>query len=125
LLDNAIKFTPDGGTIRLSAMPYFWERRTVRELIHNPQERRGTLRSNGFNSVRVVVSDTGVGVPAEFLHDIFEEYSRVSNDSATPRGFGLGLGIARRIILAHEGKIWAESQPGQGSTFTVLLPITA
>ena len=65
-----------------------------------------------------------MGIPAEFLQDIFEEYSRILNGTGSPRGFGLGLAVARKIVLAHEGKIWAETKQSQGSSFTVLIPIS-
>lgn len=123
LLDNAVKFTPEDGTVHIRCSPHFWDRRTVREMVYVQQERRGNTPPIGINSVRVVVKDTGIGIPAEFLQDIFEEYSRVSNDNGTPRGFGLGLAVSRRIILAHQGKIWAESKPGHGSSFTALIPL--
>jgi len=123
LLGNAVKFTPEGGTIRVLCRPHFWDRKTVREIVQVSQEMRGENHPNGVNSVRVVVEDTGIGIPAEFLHDVFEEYSRVTTDNGTPRGFGLGLAVARRVVLAHQGKIWAESTPGRGSSFTVLFPI--
>ena len=124
LLENAVKFTPEGGKIHVTCTPYFWERRSVNEMIRVSSERRAERRSSSVNSIRIEVKDTGVGVAPEFLLDIFEEYSRVSADSATVRGFGLGLSVARRIVLAHDGKIWAESKQGQGSTFYVLIPIS-
>ena len=123
LAENAIKFTPPGGKVRLRCSPHFWERRTVREMIHASQDRRASDPASGFNSIRIVVEDTGLGIPVEFLQDIFEEYSRVTNGGGSPKGFGLGLAVARQIVVAHEGKIWAESQPGHGSTFTVLIPL--
>jgi len=124
LMENACKYTSAGGSIHVRCAPYFWERRTVRELIHGGAERRRHSSPSGFNSVRVTVADTGIGIPAEFLHDIFEEYSRAANGNGSPRGFGLGLAVTRRIALAHQGKIWAESAPGQGSIFTVLIPLS-
>ena len=124
LMENAAKYTPAGGSIHVRCASYFWERRTVREMIYGEAERRRHSSPSGFNSVRITVADTGVGIPAEFLHDIFEEYSRAANGNGSPRGFGLGLAVTRRIVLAHQGKIWAESAPGQGSTFTVLIPLS-
>ena len=128
LLENALKFTPTGGTIQVRTSAHFWERRTVREMVYTPQERRGyvpNVPNGNYNSIRISVEDTGPGIPAEFLQEIFEEYSRVANGNGSPRGFGLGLAIARRVALAHQGKIWAENKPEQGSRFTVLIPITA
>ena len=123
LVENAIKFTPAGGAIRVRCEPYFWERRTVREMIQGGlKERRAEEHTPDSNSVKIVVDDTGVGIPGEFLSDIFEEYMRAPSGNGS-RGFGLGLAVVRQIVAAHEGKIWAESQPGEGSAFTVLIPI--
>ncbi|MCH8269566.1 MAG: HAMP domain-containing histidine kinase [Acidobacteria bacterium] len=124
LLDNAIKFTPAGGGIQIRSLPYFWERRTVRELVFAQQDRRIAVSPADFNSVRISVEDTGRGIPPECLQDIFQEYSRVVNGNGSPKGFGLGLAVARKIVMAHEGKVWAENRQGQGSAFTVLIPIS-
>jgi signal transduction histidine kinase len=66
--------------------------------------------------------DNGPGIPADSLPLIFERFYRVRSENAT--GTGLGLYICRQIIEAHRGKIWAESNPGQGTTFFIELPIT-
>lgn len=76
------------------------------------------------NHVIVSVADQGEGIPPQYLDKIFERFFQV--DSTTKRrvgGIGLGLSIARSIIEAHDGKIWAESTPGQGSTFYFTLPL--
>lgn len=73
--------------------------------------------------VVVSVSDQGEGIPAQYLEKIFERFFQV--DGTTTRrvgGIGLGLSIARSIVAAHDGKIWAESTPGRGSTFYFTLP---
>jgi len=98
LLDNAVRFTPEGGHIEVSAS---W---------HN-------------GSVEVRVTDDGVGIPAEHLPHLFERFYRA--DEARSRddgGTGIGLAIARSVIEAHGGRIWAESQPGRGSVFAFELP---
>ncbi|MFI5271466.1 MAG: sensor histidine kinase [Ktedonobacterales bacterium] len=98
LLDNAIKYTPSGGRIRISVAA---------------QGRRAALS----------VADTGMGIEAEILPQIFERFFRA--DQARDRdqhGSGLGLAIAQWIISAHNGEIRVESEPGKGSTFTLLLP---
>ncbi len=122
LLGNACKFTSAGGSIRIHCAPHFWERRTIREMIYAPQDRRGSTAPADCNSVRVDVKDTGVGISSESLVDIFEPYSREMNGNGSYKGFGLGLAVTRQIVLAHLGKVWAESKPTQGSTFTVLIP---
>jgi signal transduction histidine kinase len=72
-------------------------------------------------SLIVSFTDNGPGIPAESLPLIFDRFYRVRNEKAT--GTGLGLYICRQIIDAHRGKIWAESTPGQGTTFFIELPI--
>jgi two-component system phosphate regulon sensor histidine kinase PhoR len=99
LVDNAVRFTPEGGAVRIMA------------------ERR-----NG--SIEVRVADTGVGIPPEALPRLFERFYRV--DPARSRdggGTGIGLAIARSVVEAHGGTIRAESEPGKGSTFTFDVPI--
>ena len=96
LLDNAVKYTPEGGEVKVEI-----------------REREGWAE--------VVVSDTGVGVPAEQLPLIFERFYRA--DKARRRGgVGLGLAIARQIIEAHDGRIEVRSEPGRGSTFVLGIP---
>jgi signal transduction histidine kinase len=98
LLNNAMKFTRPGGTIVL----------------------RGALVDG---EVRVAVEDTGIGVAPEDQERIFEKFQQVG-DTLTdkPRGTGLGLPICRDIVEHHQGRMWVESTPGLGSTFTVSLP---
>jgi signal transduction histidine kinase len=69
--------------------------------------------------VIVSVSDTGVGIAAEHHQEIFEDFMRVDPSSS---GMGLGLAITKRLIQAHHGKIWVDSEPGRGSSFKFLLP---
>jgi signal transduction histidine kinase len=97
LIDNGIKYTP-GGKVTVS------------------------LRRNG-EWIELKVSDTGIGISTEEQREIFQRFYRSAE--ARPRtegGAGLGLCIARSIAEAHGGRIEVESSPGQGSTFTVLLP---
>ena len=99
LLNNANKFTPSGGRITLT-----YERKP--------------------GAVWIVVQDTGVGIPQDQLERVFEEFHQVE-DHMTRRhgGMGLGLSIARALVEAHGGRIWAESEgPGHGSTFYISLP---
>jgi len=96
LLDNAIKYTPDGGRVTIKV-----------------GERDGWAALS--------VSDTGVGIPEDQLPLVFERFRRV-DEARTETGAGLGLSIARQLAEAHEGYLEAESTPGEGSTFTMLLP---
>lgn len=98
LLHNAIKFTPSGGAIQLSA----WE-------------------EDGF--VRFCVRDNGIGIPEEDLPRIFERFYKADR-ARSGGGTGLGLAIARHLVEAHGGKIWAESREGEGSAFFFSLPAT-
>lgn len=117
LLDNALKHTPAGGTVRMRAAPHFWERR-VAEVA--PIQERRRFRLPRPNSVEVSVADSGPGIPAEHHQEIFEDFVRVDRNTT---GMGLGLAIAKRLIQAHRGKIWVESEPTTGSKFTFLLPM--
>ena len=97
LLSNALKFTPEGGRIR--------------------------LRSQGEGGAAVIeVSDSGVGIPPEKLPHIFDKYYQVGSD-ARSKGAGLGLSIAREIAEAHGGHIEVESAPDEGTTFRIVLPL--
>ena len=117
LLDNALKHTPSGGTVTLRATPHFWERRVATLA---PLQERRRFRLPRPNSVEVSVADSGSGIPAEHHQEIFEDFVRVDRNTS---GMGLGLAIAKRLIQAHRGKIWVESEPSTGSKFTFLLPM--
>jgi PAS domain S-box-containing protein len=98
LLGNAIKFSPDGGEVTIR----MWDAGEV---------------------VEASISDTGIGIPTEELEKIFERFYQV--DGSTTRRFGgtgLGLAIVKRIVEAHGGRVWAESDLGHGSTFFFTLP---
>jgi len=98
LLDNAIKYSPGGGEVIVG------------------------VRSDG-DEAHVWVRDHGLGIPAEALDSIFERYTRIESDAHRPiHGTGLGLPIVRQIVELHGGRVWAESEPGSGSTFHVILP---
>ena len=98
LLGNAVKFTPKGGQVCVTAKP-----------------------ANG--KLEISVKDSGPGIPADSLVSIFEKFNQGSRQGPHGRqGTGLGLTIAKSIITSHGGKIWAESQVGKGSTFIFVLP---
>jgi signal transduction histidine kinase len=122
LLDNALKFTPAGGHVTVKVEPYLWERRIARHSAGVSRERRNPETAGKHNSVRISVKDNGPGIPPEYHLEIFTEFLRVNSEQAA--GAGLGLAIARRLVEAHGGKIWVESEVGRGSIFSLLLPIT-
>jgi signal transduction histidine kinase len=117
LLDNSLKHTPAGGHVIFRAEAHFWERRSTEEV--QVQDRRRE-RVQHPNSIKVSVSDSGPGIASEHHQEIFEDFVRVDRTSS---GMGLGLAIAKRLVQAHRGKIWVESELRRGSTFTFLLPI--
>jgi len=97
LVHNAIKFTPSGGWVRITA-------RRVGEM------------------VAIAVADNGVGVAEEDLPHIFERFYKGDRARSTP-GTGLGLAIVRHVVLAHGGQVTVQSREGEGSTFTITLPV--
>lgn len=121
LLENALKFTPAGGAVWLTAEPHRWERRSQQETRFTHDRRRAPLDTP--NAVRVSVSDTGPGIAAEYLQEIFDDFVKLPQTGDPVGGMGLGLAIARRLVQAHNGKIWVESELGSGSTFSFLLPL--
>src|SRR5213080_396785 len=98
LLSNAVKFTPDGGRIDVMA-------------------------SRVDAQTTISVRDTGVGIAAQDQAAVFEEFRQVGNDyTRKQEGTGLGLALTKKFVELHGGRIWVESEPGQGSTFTFTIP---
>jgi signal transduction histidine kinase len=95
LVDNALKFTPAGGQVQVGAQ-------------------------QAENGVRLWVRDTGAGIDPQDLPHVFERFYRGRN--ARAEGSGLGLAIVQSIVQAHGGQVWAESQAGVGSEFSIKLP---
>ncbi|WP_224983989.1 hybrid sensor histidine kinase/response regulator [Geomonas agri] len=120
LLSNAVKFTPEGGEIEVSA-----------DLVHDPTTVTGQVPEQNYapqelptegDFVRIRVRDSGVGIPQESLGSIFDRFVQARNRrQGKTRGTGLGLAFCRKAVDAHGGYIWAESAPGAGSVFTILL----
>ena len=99
LVDNAIKYSPNGGRITISA-------------------------HLGDSRIVVGVSDTGIGIPRDDLPRLFQSFERLAPlDSNTIQGVGLGLRVCRILTEAHGGRIWVESEQGKGSTFFFTLPV--
>ncbi len=97
LLNNAAKFTPDGGNILVR------------------------VRKNDADLI-IDVQDNGIGIAREEQFRLFKPYSRLSSDRQRHPGLGLGLALAKQVVELHGGKIWVESEPGKGSTFSFSLP---
>jgi hypothetical protein len=119
LLENASKYTPQGGTVWLHAEPHMWERRGVSNSTVNGDRRRQS--TDIPNAVKVSVADTGPGIRPEFHLEIFDDFFRLQ-DSEAAEGMGLGLAISRRLLQGMGGKIWVESELGAGSKFSFLIP---
>jgi two-component system NtrC family sensor kinase len=99
LLDNALKYTPEGGNVTIQC---------------NTEEEQAILK----------VSDTGIGIPKSEQSHIFERFFRASNVDETIIGTGLGLAIVRSIVENHKGRIWVDSTVGEGTDFTIVLPLS-
>ncbi|MCK4274456.1 MAG: HAMP domain-containing histidine kinase [Dehalococcoidales bacterium] len=97
LMNNATKFTPEGGNI------------TVR------------VRKQDTGLV-IAVHDDGIGIAKEEQESIFKPYSRLSSDTRRHPGLGLGLALAKQVVELHGGRIWVDSEPGEGSTFSFFIP---
>jgi signal transduction histidine kinase len=122
LIENALKFTPQTGTVWLHAEPQLWERRNSPRAMAAEDRRKATILTP--NAVRVTVADTGCGIPPEYHQEIFGDFFQVPDSAVTENaGIGLGLAIARRLVQAHGGRIWVESEPNCGSKFSFLLPL--
>ncbi|ANU18464.1 histidine kinase [Planococcus maritimus] len=99
LIGNAIKFSPQGGNVTV-------------------------CMKNNFNALRVSIKDEGIGIPAEDIPKLFSKFQRIDNSSRRKiGGTGLGLAICQEIIVKHDGKIWIESQEGEGTTIHFELPL--
>jgi signal transduction histidine kinase len=119
LLENSFKFVPQGGTVWLHAEPYMWERRATSQAASAGERRRQD--NSQPNSVKVSVSDTGPGIPAEFHQEVFDDFFRLPGNE-NKEGMGLGLAIVRRLMQGMGGKVWVESEPGSGCKFSFLIP---
>jgi two-component system sensor histidine kinase GlrK len=104
LLGNALKFTPPGGRITVSA-----SRKKI--------PAAGSVGKNAQEIIEVCISDTGCGIAQDDLDNIFEKFRKIKG-----KGSGLGLAIARHITIAHGGEIWVKSRPDKGSAFFFTLP---
>ncbi|MGB9742972.1 MAG: PAS domain-containing sensor histidine kinase [candidate division WOR-3 bacterium] len=110
LLDNAIKYSPDSGTIQIEIDFVDPEAPVLSE--------PGILANTRY--LKVTITDQGPGIPAEFLDRIFGKFERVEPHGS---GIGLGLAIVRSIVELHHGRVWARSTIGEGASFSFILPV--
>jgi signal transduction histidine kinase len=82
-----------------------------------------TLRESGHGRVKVSVQDTGQGISKEDLHHIFDRFYRGRNHTNRADGSGIGLAVVKELVEAHKGRVWVESEEGEGSTFHFILPV--
>jgi len=101
LLSNALKFTAEGGQVEV-----------------------GACKANESDDVVVWVRDTGIGIPEEEIGDVFEAYRQLSGGKNSHHaGTGLGLAICKKIVEAHGGRIWVNSEENKGTVFSFSLPL--
>ncbi|MFZ1979086.1 MAG: sensor histidine kinase, partial [Bacteroidota bacterium] len=110
VLSNALKFTPSGGTITVSA-----------KCTEENELEEGSAES----MLQIAIADSGIGIPGEELPHVFDRYKQLSTAGLIrQKGTGLGLAICKLIIDAHGGKIKITSEVGKGTTVRILLPLT-
>ena len=116
LLGNAVKFTPEGGSIRVSADVFRGVRR------YGPEAGRFGPPEELF--LRIAVQDSGIGIPKDRVDKIFNSFYQVDNTITREfGGTGLGLAIVKRFMEAHHGEVWVDSREGNGTMFSLLLPL--
>jgi len=125
LLENGVMYSPEGGTVTVSAVAAEEVLVTGDEDAAGDDEAHETTTAT-VRTVRVSVADHGVGIPAKDLGRIFERFYRVDPGRARQTGgTGLGLSIVRHVTQNHGGRVEVESREGEGSTFTLILPLQA
>jgi signal transduction histidine kinase len=127
LLENATKYSPDGGVVKMTIRPVFQVSPEAKgkDVARTREERSQGTAYAPRKMVEICVSDQGQGIPVEHLDRIFDRFHRVDTRlTRETNGLGLGLTVCKRIVELHDGVIWAENSPhGRGSAFYVRLPI--
>jgi two-component system phosphate regulon sensor histidine kinase PhoR len=115
LLHNAVKFTPDGGAIRIDA-----------RVVHLPEDRSSLINLPAEHPtgewVLLCIADNGVGIATEHQQRIFERFYKVDQARTRGSGTGLGLAIVRHLVEGHGGRVWLSSTVGTGTTFYFTIP---
>jgi K+-sensing histidine kinase KdpD len=119
LIDNACRYTPTNGSIRINGYPFFWERRHRRSPFLNTSDHR-VQDSRLPNCYRVDVHNTGPRIPEQSIEYIFEEYAAMG-EMPDQHSAGLGLAICRSVLALHAGHIWAENR-FDGPVFSFVIP---
>jgi PAS domain S-box-containing protein len=110
VLDNAVKFSPDGGTITLEA--------------HVISATAQAGNGDGRGVLEVTVSDEGIGIPPEDVARIFSDFHQIdASETRSFGGLGLGLALVQRIVAAHQGEVRVDSHPDRGTRFTIAVPV--
>ncbi len=129
LLSNALKFTPEGGTVSIAARKIAVEKSLNihdlgREALEKLSKKTTEIQDGGKSYIEISVTDTGIGIKPEDLDRIFERFEQVDGYLGKKyQGTGLGLSITRALVEIHNGRVWAESQgSGTGSIFRFVLP---
>ncbi len=129
LLSNALKFTQDGGSVRVTARVTRDEGRGTTDEGRQTRDETASVvlaseESDRPSSVVISVEDTGIGIKPEDMDKLFKEFSQIESAySKTHEGTGLGLALTKRLVELHGGRIWVESEFGKGSRFTFAIPI--
>lgn len=118
LLSNAMKFTKDGGAVRVTA------RRVNSEQLPPLSHPLPRVETGRPELIEISVADTGIGIKPEDMEKLFQPFSQLESAYTKKyEGTGLGLALTKRLVELHGGRLWAESEFGKGSRFTLVIPV--
>lgn len=128
LLANAVKFTPEGGSVSLSARRVRSSELGVRSQKNGSPVSELETPNSGLDAdfIEICVADTGIGMTPEDCARLFRPFLQLDNSTTRKyEGTGLGLHLSKKIVELHQGRIWVESEPGRGSRFSFTIPLPA